>query len=125
MVEFYDILAAILQELNMKTAIEKMDQQIYSKRKPLEEYIQLLKKHGFQVKDIDREQFDYRFADGTALLNHYFIKMAFLDGWKSIISIEKQAFIFNEIEKRMNEKAQTDGFFKLSVPFVVIDCMKK
>ena len=125
MVEFYDILAAILQELNMKTAIEKMDQQIYSKRKPLEEYIQLLKKHGFQVKDIDREQFDYRFADGTALLNHYFIKMAFLDGWKSIISIEKQAFIFNEIEKRMNEKAQTDGFFKLSVPFVVIDCSKK
>jgi hypothetical protein len=51
--------------------------------------------------------------------------MAFLNGWKGIVPIEKQEFIFNEIEKRMNEKALTDGYFKLSVPFVVIDCTKK
>ena len=62
---------------------------------------------------------------GTALLNHYFIKMAFLNGWKSIVPTEKQEFIFNEIEIRMNDKAQADGFIRLNVPFAVIDCTKK
>lgn len=26
-----------------------------------------------------------RFANGTALLNHYFIKLAFLDVWKQLV----------------------------------------
>jgi len=125
MLEFYDILEIILQESDMKAEIKKMNQQIYKKRKPLDEFLKLLEKHGFTIKDVDHDQFEYKFVDGTTLLNHYFIRLAFLNGWKSIIPIDKQEFIFNEIEKRMNEKAQTDGFFRLSIPFVVIDCMKK
>ena len=125
MVEFYEILESVLQESEMKKEIEKMNQQIYKKRKPLDEFIKLIEKHGFTIKDVDHDQFDYKYVDGTALLNHYFIKMAFLNGWKGIVPIEKQEFTFSEIEKRMNEKALTDGYFKLSVPFVVIDCTKK
>ena len=125
MVEFYDILEIVLREREMTEEIEKMNQQIYKKRKPLDEFIKQIEKHGFTIKDIDHDQFDYKYVDGTTLLNHYFIRMAFLNGWKGIVPIEKQEFIFNEIEKRMNEKALTDGYFKLSVPFVVIDCTKK
>jgi len=124
MLEFYDILEIVLQESDMKAEIKKMNQQIYKKRKPLDEFLKLLEKHGFTIKDVDHDQFEYKFVDGTTLLNHYFIRLAFLNGWKSIIPIDKQEFIFNEIEKRMNEKAQTDGFFRLSIPFVVIDCNK-
>jgi len=124
MLEFYDILEIVLQESDMKAEIKKMNQQIYKKRKPLDEFLKLLEKHGFTIKDIDHDQFEYKFVDGTTLLNHYFIRLAFLNGWKSIVPTEKQEFIFNEIEKRMNEKAQTDGFFRLSIPFVVIDCNK-
>jgi len=125
MVEFYEILEIVLREEEMTEEIEKMNQQIYKKRKPLDEFIKQIENHGFKIKDVDHDQFDYKFVDGTALLNHYFIRMAFLNGWKGIVPFEKQEFIFNEIEKRMNEKALTDGYFKLSVPFVVIDCIKK
>jgi ubiquinone/menaquinone biosynthesis C-methylase UbiE len=125
MMEFYDNLEIVLRKEDMHKEIEKMDQQIYKKRKPLDEFIMLLEKHGFTIKDVDHDQFEYKFVDGTTLLNHYFIRLAFLSGWKSIVPAEKQDFIFSEIEKRMNEKAQTYGFFRLSVPFVVIDCMKK
>jgi len=124
MLEFYDILEIVLQESGMKEEVEKMNQQIYKKRKPLDEFIKLLEKHDFTIKDVDHDQFEYKFVDGTTLLNHYFIRLAFLNGWKSIIPLEKQEFIFNEIEMRMNEKALIDGYFKLSVPFVVIDCNK-
>ena len=124
MFEFYDILESTLLELNMKKEIEIMNQQIYKKRKPLDSFVELLKKHGFGIKDIDHDQFDYKFVDGTTLLNHYFIRMAFLDGWKSIVPTEMQESIFTEIENKMNEKAQRDGCFKLSVPFVVIDCYR-
>jgi arsenite methyltransferase len=125
MVEFYEILENVLRERDMTEEIEKMNQQIYKKRKPLDEFIKLIEKHSFTIKDVDYDQFDYKFVDGTTLLNHYFIRMAFLNGCKNIVPIEKQVFIFNEIEKRMNEKALTDGYFKLSVPFVVLDCTKK
>ena len=124
MVEFYDIMEAILLEMNMKARIEKMHQQIYKKRKPLDSFIALLEKHGFGIKEVDREQFDYKFVDGTTLLNHYFIRMAFLGGWKEIVPAEQQELIFNEIERRMNDKADIDGYFRLSVPYVVIDCRK-
>jgi len=124
MLEFYDILEIVLQESGMKEEIEKMNQQIYKKRKPLDEFIKLLEKHDFTIKEVDHDQFEYKFVDGTTLLNHYFIRLAFLNGWKGIVPIEKQEFIFNEIEMRMNEKALIDGYFKLSVPFVVIDCNK-
>ena len=124
MLEFYDILEIVLSKEDMQAEIDKMNLQIYKKRKPLDEFIKLLEKHGFTIKDVDHDQFDYKFVDGTTLLNHYFIQMAFLNGWKSIVPIEKQDIIFNEIEKKMNEKALINGYFKLSVPFVVIDCNK-
>ena len=122
--EFYEIMGKLFHELNMDEAIEKMNQQICSKRKPLYKCIDQLENHGFGVKSMDREQFDYKFVDGTTMLNHYFIRMAFLDGWKSIVLPEKLEFIFDEIERRMNDKAAIDGFFRLSVPYVVIDCRK-
>jgi len=125
MLEFYTILEEILLESDMKAEIATMNQQIYKKRKPLNAFVETVEKHGFAIKEIDHDQFDYKFVDGTALLNHHFIKMAFLSGWKSIVPMDKQELVFTRIEERMNEKAQAEGFFKLSVPFVVIDCYRK
>ena len=124
MIEFYDILGSLLSELNMNSELEKMKEHIYQKRKPLHEFIEKIKKNCFSVKEVVKDKFDYKFTDGTTMLNHYFIKLAFLDEWKKIIPIEKQTQIFRELELRMNNKAEKDGFFKLSVPFAVIDAEK-
>ncbi|MFH2142681.1 MAG: methyltransferase domain-containing protein [Bacteroidota bacterium] len=125
MIEFYDIMEIVLKELKMEAELIKMQKQIYKKRKPLTEYKNLIEQHGFSVVKVIHDQFDYKFVDGTTMLNHYFIRLSFLDGWKSIFPTKKQDDIFKKIENYMNEKAYADGFFKLSVPFALIDCEKK
>jgi ubiquinone/menaquinone biosynthesis C-methylase UbiE len=124
MFEFYDLLKVVLIENKMDRELKKLDDQVYKKRKPLNEFIKLLELNNFRVTNILNDQFDYKYADGTTMLNHYFIRLAFLDGWKSIIPEEKQTEIFNRIENLLNQKAEKDGYVNLSVPFVLLDCVK-
>lgn len=125
MIEFYDIMEDVLRNLNMDLELDKIKNQIYKKRKPLKEFTDLIEQHGFLVKNVEQDQFNYMFVDGTTMLNHYFIQLAFLGSWKSIIPKEKQVEVFSQIENKINKKAEIDGFIKLSVPFVLIDCAKK
>lgn len=124
MYEFYDLLKEILTTEKMDRELKELDNHVYKKRKPLNEFVKLLELNNFKVTNILNDQFDYKFADGTAMLNHYFIRLAFLDGWKSIIPQEKQIEIFNCIESLLNKKAEKDGYVSLSVPFVLLDCVK-
>ncbi|MBN2347966.1 MAG: class I SAM-dependent methyltransferase [Bacteroidales bacterium] len=124
-IEFYDIMEAVLKDLKMEPEIGKMKHHIYEKRKPLKEFTEVIKQHNFSVVNILHDQFNYTFADGTTMLNHYFIRLAFLLSWKNIIPEERQTEVFKSIEEIMNQQAAKDGVFKLSVPFVVIDCEKK
>ena len=71
------------------------------------------------------DKFEYKFVDGTAMLHHYFIRLAFIDSWKEIVPENKQKEIFGLIEEELNKQSQTDGIVKLSVPFVVIDTEKQ
>ena len=125
MIEFYKMLEYLFLELNMTSELQKMKQHIYKKRKPLDEFIQMIEKNGFIINEVKHDKFEYKFIDGTAMLHHFFIRLAFLNEWKNIIPSEEQSKIFNNLEYRMNERAGIDGFFKLSVPFVVIDAEKK
>jgi len=125
MIEFYNILGDLLLELNLNSELQKMKQHIYKKRRPFNEFIEKLERNGFVIKEIDQSKFEYKFVDGTAMLNHYFIRLAFLDAWKNIIPSGKRTEIFNELEYRMNKIAGSNGLFNLTVPFVVIDSEKK
>lgn len=124
MIEFYDLLKEVLESAKMDTELKKMNEQIYKLRKPLNEFVEQLERNNFSVNTILHDKFDYKFADGTAMLNHHFIRLGFLDGWKSIIPIEKQVEIFKRIEILLNRKAEKDGYVKLSVPFVLLDCVR-
>ena len=125
MIEFYDTMENVLKELKMDLEVHKMREQIYKKRKPLSELTDMLEQHNFSVENIIQDQFDYKFVDGTTMFNHFFIRLAFLDGWKNIVPTDKQIEVFKRIENKMNEKAEIDEFFKLSVPFALIDCKRK
>jgi ubiquinone/menaquinone biosynthesis C-methylase UbiE len=124
MIEFYSIMEKVLKNVGMENELVNMEKHIYEKRKPLKEFTTMIKKHGFIVDSVIHDQFDYKFVDGTTMLNHYFIRLAFLDGWKSIIPIDRQREIFKQIEKLMNQEADINGYFTLTIPFVLIDCKK-
>ena len=124
MIEFYSVLENVLRGKNMLDEIQLMQKHIYKKRKPVEEFNLLLKESGFSVNEIVYDEFSITFTDGTTMFNHFLIRLAFLDSWIEFVPREKHKEIFTEVEKRLNEIAHSYGLFKLTVPFVLMDCEK-
>jgi arsenite methyltransferase len=124
MIEFYSIIETVLRKRNLIDEIEAMKKHINKKRKPIDEYRFLLEQNGFAVKEIFQDEFFLHYADGTAMLNHFLITLAFIESWKEIVPKERQKEIFSEVEKQLNKIAENEGIFKLSVPYVLIDSEK-
>jgi ubiquinone/menaquinone biosynthesis C-methylase UbiE len=124
MFEFYDIIEKTLLELKLKTVVKLMYKHIEQKRPPIDRIITPMKQN-FLVKDIVYDQFYYKFTNGTAMLNHNFIKVAFLESWKKIFPKDKIKEIFEIIEDKLNILSERLSGLKLSIPFVLISGIKK
>lgn len=124
MIEFYTHLESILKEMKMESEIKLMHQHILNKRPPIKNILSLLNKYGFFVKDLEQNQFNYRFADGTSMFNHYFIRLAFISSWIKLLPEEKVEELFNKIETCFNEQSVKYGNVKLSVPYVIFNTIK-
>ena len=124
MIGFYSVMEDVLREKDLHEEIEKMKIHIYKKRKPAEEYNRLLTEKGYKVNDVTHDWFEYRFVDGSSMLNHFLIKLAFIESWKEIVPEERQIEVFTEVEKQLNKIAENDGVFKLIVPYVLINSEK-
>lgn len=125
MFEFYGQLERVLSDLQMNNEIELMRQHIYEKRRPLEEMISIIQNNEFLIKDVEHDQFNYRFSNGTALLNHYFVRLAFMNSWINILPKNKLEQIFDTIEMKLNEQSKVLGVIKLSIPYVLINAFKR
>ncbi|MDR1402248.1 MAG: class I SAM-dependent methyltransferase [Tannerellaceae bacterium] len=125
MFEFYGQLEYALKEMDLYREIEQMYQHIAHKRPSIDRIKSLLHKQDFLIKDIEYSQFNYRFANGTAMLNHYLVRLAFMDSWLALLPPDKAGEIFGLIETRLNEYAQRYGGLKLSIPFALINCYQK
>jgi ubiquinone/menaquinone biosynthesis C-methylase UbiE len=124
MFEFYNIMENTLLELNLKTEIDLMYKHIEEKRPSIDKILKSMK-DAYIIKDIEYDQFNYKFTNGTAMLNHYFVKMAFMGSWKEIVPKDKVEDIFEIVETKLNEQSKTFGEIKLSIPFVLINSIKK
>jgi arsenite methyltransferase len=122
MIEFYSILKEELMKRNDKEALERMKNQIYHKRKPLQEIKTLLNKNGFNIEKIYEDKFYLRFLDGISMFNHPLIKNWFLPGWKGIINQEHLEKIFDSVENKLNIISEKESEFRLSIPFITTDC---
>jgi SAM-dependent methyltransferase len=125
LIEFYSLLESAMEDLGLVSHKHKIREQIYSKRKPLDEFVGLVEKHGFTIHKVIHDSFTYRFADGKTLFNHYFIQLAFMEGWKSIVPEEHQLAIFRYIETLLDRQAEEEGQVKLTIPFVLIDAQSR
>lgn len=125
MFEFYGQLELVLMDLHMEYEVELMRQHISKKRPSIDKMISLIQSHGFIIKDLEHDQFNYRFANGTAMLNHYFIRLAFMDSWIKLLPPGKAGQIFDKIEVRLNEQSKLLGGLKLSIPYVLINAIKE
>lgn len=123
MIEFYTIMQEVLQEAGLLTELDRMHRHIHKKRRPLDKWVQGMEENHFSVKRVNQDRFDYQFADGTAFLNHYFIRMAFLDSWKDIIPKDRHVELFGKMEAKFNTMSQQGGL-RLQVPFAIIDSVR-
>jgi len=124
MIEIYSVMEEVLREKNMFNEIESMKKHINKKRKPVEEFVRLLNESGYVINEISHDEFTYQFVDGTAMINHFLIKLAFTDSWKELIPEEKQNDFFAELIQRLNRTASITEVLKLTIPFAIIDCEK-
>jgi ubiquinone/menaquinone biosynthesis C-methylase UbiE len=124
MTEFYTIFEEMLKENALIDKIDEMRKHIFDKRKPLEVNVSMAEQAGFVINDIFTGQFRFRYADGTAMLNHSFIKLAFMESWKNIVPPQHREDIFGRIERKLNKLAAEKGECILTIPFACFDCGK-
>jgi hypothetical protein len=65
------------------------------------------------------------FADGTSFLNHYFVKLGWLDSWRTLLPADEVAPIFKALEQRLNNYASAHGNLLLTVPMAYLEGSKK
>jgi ubiquinone/menaquinone biosynthesis C-methylase UbiE len=125
MIEFYKIFIEVLKDFKLEEVIPKLEEHIYKKRRPVAEFEELLLKNNFEITKITKDSFSYRFADGTAMFNYPFIQYAFLESWTSLVPPERVKEVFQEIELRINKISSINGEWSLSIPFIIIDALRK
>lgn len=124
MLEFYNMVENTMTDHGLSESVNDLKQHIYDRRKPIHEIRNLLVKHGFSSIDIEKDKFCYKFSDGTAMFNHFFIRLAFLDSWREIVPEKEREMIFSEVENRLNLIAPEKGHLSLSVPFALFEAKK-
>jgi arsenite methyltransferase len=122
--EFYSIFSTTLKEQGLNDAIVKMEEHIKEKRKSLKENSDQVKKNRFTIKKVILESFYMRYLNGTAFLNHHFIKLAFLNSWIKIVPSGKRNKVFSLLEENLNNYSKVKGELRLTIPFVCMDCRK-
>jgi ubiquinone/menaquinone biosynthesis C-methylase UbiE len=125
MTEFYDVFEETLLGMGLKEEITRMHKHISEKRKSVDELKDLILSSGFDIKTINVDGFKMKYSDGSAFLNHYFIRNAFMKPWKAFLPDEQSDSIFSIIEQKLNKITLSQGELVVSVPYVCFDCFKQ
>lgn len=124
MLEFYRVFEAVLQSSGKSAEVAAMHRHIQEKRRPVAEMLAMIEKAGFRVNNLIYDAFKMRFLNGSALLNHFDIKLGFLGGWKAIPEPDDVEVVFDAVEHELNRMAAQQGELQLTIPFVCMDCVK-
>jgi arsenite methyltransferase len=120
MKEFYQVLTETVMQLKLEHVLDKLEAQ-QKHRLSVKKVCHLLETAGFTISQTRKKSFSMRFLDGTAFLNHYFIKYAFMEGWKSIFPNELLNPVFTQLEKDLNALAKKENEFKVTIPAAYIE----
>jgi ubiquinone/menaquinone biosynthesis C-methylase UbiE len=123
MTEFYNVLKDTMSQLNLEPLFDKLETHI-AHRLSIDTVSRLLESAGFKIARTHRQSFVLRFADGSAFLNHSFIRHGFLDAWKALFPAEKLKQVFTRLETNLNRLAETEKEFKVTIPTAYIEGVK-
>jgi ubiquinone/menaquinone biosynthesis C-methylase UbiE len=107
--EFYDALAQVIGDRS------RLDAHV-AHRATIPAVRQLLEENGFAVQRVVEREGVMRFANATALFNHHFIKLGFLDAWKEVAGDDARE-VFGKLMERMS------GEIRLTIPMAYVEAM--
>lgn len=119
MAEFYDVFRDTLDALGRTDLVPALESEV-AHRATLESVATRLAAAGFAVTETITDSFRMRFATGTALLHHYFVRVGFLPGWRSVVDPPSVDTVFTELEARLNRYATEHGCLELTVPMACV-----
>lgn len=123
MAEFYEAYREVLLELGHIDRIPALEAHI-GHRATVDSVTTKLELAGFEFVDATTSYFRLRFADGSSLLHHYFIRLGFMQGWKSVAPEGAIEPTFAALERRLNAIAEEQGELSLAIPAAVIEARK-
>ena len=115
--EFYSEFAEVLA--GDPDALARLDAHV-GHRATIPDVRRLLEEHRFAVRRVVEREHAMRFASGTALLNHHFIKLGFLDAWKAVTP-GNEAVVFARLIERLNAVARQKGELRLTIPMAYVE----
>ena len=122
--QIYGVIEKCMLEMGEDDVIEKIAQHIFERRKAIVVYDSLLRRNGFRINGIDEGELIWSFVDGTTLLNHYSIRMAFRKAWGELVEETKEETFFDLLEEELNMLAEEKNGLRIKVPFATIDCQR-
>jgi ubiquinone/menaquinone biosynthesis C-methylase UbiE len=123
MEEFYTVFESTLLEMGLPEAIKAL--QAHTRhRATVEGLTALFERTGFRLSEVREEKGSMRFLDGSALLEHYFIRLGFLDGWKGVLRPEEQEAAFSLLESNLNAFSESRGGLTLTIPMAYVEAVR-
>ena len=120
MAEFYGIFESTLHSLNQTAALDSLRQHI-AHRATVEGIGALLARNRLRVTKVRETASVMRFSDGSALLRHYFIKLGFLDAWRTVVAPAERERVFSLLEANLNNWAQSRHDLALTIPMAYVE----
>lgn len=124
MAEFYDVYRQVLIDTGQRDRLAALEAHV-NHRGTIDSVGTLLESAGFHVVDVVTDSFRMRFANGSALLRHRFIRLGFVQGWKSIVAAESIQETFTRLERELNAVAEKHGELALTIPMACFVASKQ
>ena len=121
--EFHDIFENTLRASGHNSSLEKLIAQ-QEHRGTIASITDLFTAAGFTLTRHVESSFQMKFLDGSAFLNHYFVKLGWLESWKKLLPTDELLPIFSSLETNLNRVAEKAGELVLTVPMAFIEGKK-
>jgi hypothetical protein len=114
----------VLEDMGKQDRIEALDAHIHH-RATIESIVGFVESAQFAIAEMTTDAFRLRFANGSSLLRHNFIRLGFLPAWVDVVGSRDRDETFTALEQALNERAQRDGELSLTIPMACVMARKQ
>jgi arsenite methyltransferase len=121
MQEFYSAFERVLRAVSDEDGLARLRDHI-DHRATIPGVESLLQANGFRVTRFVERSSRLRFASGTALFNHHFVKLGFLDGWRQV-AVTNQRSTFQSLREELDRQSDEVGELSFTIPMAYIEAV--